>query len=89
MGLLTTQQSLFVNKMSQLFVSRSSNSDSSKFSDDSTTPLAVRDQELDRAAKRMFRSKDVIDKRLIKLYKVRKARQNGLEIGLNGIGKIN
>ena len=49
----------------------------------------MRDQELDRAAKRMFRSKDVIDKRLIKLYKVRKARQNGLKIGFNGIGKIN
>lgn len=69
LGLLNGRQSLFVDKMSQLVIRESSNLDETSSNND------LSDWQRDDMiyVKRMMKSSNKTDQRLLKLYKVRKA----------------
>ena len=71
-GLLSGPQSLFVNKMSQMILRESSDSETS--ADDE---LEDKQQNDVRYVRKMILSKSKVDQRLIKLYKLRKADKTG------------
>ena len=73
LGLLTGRQSFFVDKMSQLVIRESSNLDET--SEDAELSDWQRDN-MD-YAKAMTESQNLVDQRLISLYKTRKAHQMG------------
>lgn len=83
-GLLTSQQSLFVEKMSQIVVRESSDFDATS-SDDELSHL--RQNDFNKFIYQMVKSCDRTDQRLVNLYKVRKAHQIKLHLGLNGFKK--
>ena len=71
-GLLTGSQSMFVNKMAQLVVRESSDSNTS--ADDELDDMQKTDTLY---VKKMMLSKGEVDNRLINLYKLRKADKTG------------
>ncbi len=79
-GLLSGPQSLFVNKMSQMILRESSDSETS--ADDE---LEDKQQNDVRYVRKMILSKSKVDQRLIKLYKLRKADKTGQFIDIEDI----
>jgi len=74
LGLLSGTQSQFVDKMSQLVIRESSNLEETSSDQELSDPL---NQDETYTAK-MIKSEDKVDKRLVNLYKVRKAEQHGI-----------
>ena len=76
-GQLTGPQSLFVNKMSQLVIRESSVSETS--GDSEINDKRKSDLEY---IKKIIHSREKVDKRLLKLYYVRRADRSGVKIDL-------
>ena len=74
LGLLSGTQSRFVDKMSQLVIRESSNLEETSSDQELSEPL---NQDENYTAK-MIKSQDKVDKRLVNLYKLRKAEQHGI-----------
>ena len=86
MGLLTGRQSFFVDKFSQPIIRESSNLEET--SSDNELSDWQRD-DMDNVG-RMTRSSDKVDKRLVEIYRIRKAQELGLHMGFkNPAGKKN
>ena len=77
MGLLTGRQSFFVDKLSQPIIRESSNLD------DTSSDNELSDWERDNMdyVGKMTKSSDKVDKRLVDLYRMRKAQELGLHMG--------
>ena len=80
-GLLTPQQLLFADELSQVLVYESSNDDQINSSDDGQGK--VLDKAKEKAIKKMVKSKEKTSQRLIDMIRVKYAHQEGIKIGFN------
>ena len=87
-GLLTPKQKLFTSEFSQVLVQESSSQyDHTASSDDELGK--VLDKAKEYALKKMIRSKDQTDNRLLDMVRVQQARHLGIKIGFNGLNQDN
>ena len=86
LGLLTSKQSAFVDKMSQIVIRESSDFDETSEDDELESRQYEKDMNL--FVQKMVRSKDVVDQRFVNMYRVRKAHENRIEIGFKGLNFI-
>ena len=75
LGLLSRTQSKFVDKMSQLVIRESSNFEETSSDQELLSDLLNQDENY---TAKMIKSVDKVDKRLVNLYRVRKAEQHGI-----------
>ena len=79
-GLLTPQQRLFTDEFSQVLMYESSNyGDQTNSSEDGQGKVLDRAKE--KAIKKLIKSKNSIDQRLIDMIKVKQAKYHGFKIG--------
>ena len=86
LGLLTSKQSAFVDKMSQIVIRESSDFDETSEDDELESRQYEKDMNL--FVQKMVRSKDVVDQRFVNMYRVRKAHENRIEIGFKGLNFV-
>ena len=79
LGLMTGQQTFFIDRLSQLIVRESSNFEWT--SDDADLSDKNRDSKINDHAKRMTTSTNVVDKRLLNIFVMKLAHQEGLKFG--------
>ena len=83
LGLLTSKQSAFVDRMSRVAIRESTDFDVTTDDDELESKQFEKDMNL--FVRRMVKSTDQIDQRFINLYRVRKAHENKVRIGFKGL----
>ena len=83
LGLLTSKQSAFVDRMSRVAIRESTDLDATTDDDELESKQFEKDMNL--FVQRMVKSTDHIDQRFINLYRVRKAHENKVRIGFKGL----
>ena len=83
LGLLTSKQSAFVDRMSRVAIRESTDLDVTTDDDELESKQFEKDMNL--FVQRMVKSTDQIDQRFINLYRVRKAHENKVRIGFKGL----
>ena len=86
MGLLTTQQSVFVDINSKIIVRESSVSGETSSDNELKNQSHIKNN-LKEIFQSMVKSKSINDKRFLKFHHVRKTYQQGVGIGLNDAGE--
>lgn len=83
LGLLTKSQSIFVDKMSQIIINESTDSNTTS-SDNELNEIKLRD-DMNTHANKMIWSKAPSDKRFMNIYRVREANIEHSLFGISGI----